>query len=220
MSHYIVSVSEDIAQQVSEDARTPADRRFVKVEADSAKDAFRRARFAIEVNSERRKANRVLQLLLKHYPPAEQVEARCFTWSKKSQPTVADLNESKRDLAGDIERYEELRARGGDAVSDFDLTISSRSGPRGLELALSLKHAHISWNRGKIAYIEKRVSEQLSMPDLLTTYTRRDLEAKQPKDEPPPPALPAGPSVKIVQVDLFNDQSSLFGHVVQPGDLT
>lgn len=59
----------------------------------------------------------------------------------------------------------------------------------------------------------------MSMSDLLTSYTLKELEAAAPAEEPIP-APPAGPRVKIVQVDLFNDQGSLFGHVVQPVDLT
>ena len=57
------------------------------------------------------------------------------------------------------------------------------------------------------------------MSDLLTSYTLKELEAAAPAEEAIP-APPAGRPVKIVQVDLFNDQGSLFGHVVQPGDLT
>ena len=56
------------------------------------------------------------------------------------------------------------------------------------------------------------------MTDLLTTYTIKELEAAAPKEEAPPPP-PAGPRVKIVQADLFNDQGALFGHVTQPGEL-
>jgi hypothetical protein len=94
MSHYIVSVSQDIAQRVTPDADTPQDPRFLKVEADSAADAFR-----------------------------------------------------------------------------------------------------------------------------LAAHSRADLEAAEPAQEPKP-APAAGHRVKIDQADLFNDQGSLFGHVVQPGDLT
>jgi len=45
VSHYIVSVSENIAQRVTPDADTPQDPRFIKVEADSAADAFRLATY-------------------------------------------------------------------------------------------------------------------------------------------------------------------------------
>jgi hypothetical protein len=94
MGHYVVSISEDIAQQVTADASAPQDPRFLKVEADSAADAFR-----------------------------------------------------------------------------------------------------------------------------LAAHSRADLEAAEPAQEPKP-ASPAGHRVKIDQADLFNDQCSLFGHVVQPGELT
>jgi len=56
------------------------------------------------------------------------------------------------------------------------------------------------------------------MTELLTTYTRKDLEAAEPAEEPKH-ATPAGRRVKVDQSDLFNDQGSLFGHVPQPGDL-
>ena len=57
------------------------------------------------------------------------------------------------------------------------------------------------------------------MTDLLTTYTLKDLESAASTEEIIPPVPPARP-VKIDQADLFNEQGSLFGHVVQPGDLT
>ena len=58
----------------------------------------------------------------------------------------------------------------------------------------------------------------MTMANLLASYTLKELEAAAPAEEAKPAPL-AGPRVKIVQVDLFNDQGSLFGHVVQPGDL-
>ena len=59
----------------------------------------------------------------------------------------------------------------------------------------------------------------IAATDLLRTYTLKDLESAAPTEEPKP-APPAGHRVKIDQADLFNEQGSLFGHVVQPGDLT
>ena len=56
------------------------------------------------------------------------------------------------------------------------------------------------------------------MTELLTTYTRKDLEAAEPVAAPDPPPAPAK-RVKVVQVDMFNDQGALFGHVKQPGEL-
>lgn len=56
------------------------------------------------------------------------------------------------------------------------------------------------------------------MSELLTTYTRADLEAAAPAEEIIPPA-PPGRKVKVDQADLFNDQGSLFAHVRQPGEL-
>jgi len=56
------------------------------------------------------------------------------------------------------------------------------------------------------------------MTELLTSYTRKELKAAEPEEEPKP-APSAGRRVKIDQADLLNDQGSLFGHVVQPGDL-
>ena len=56
------------------------------------------------------------------------------------------------------------------------------------------------------------------MTELLTTYTRKDLDAAEPAEEPKH-ATPAGRRVNVDQADLFNDQCSLFGHVPQPGEL-
>ncbi len=57
------------------------------------------------------------------------------------------------------------------------------------------------------------------MTELLRPYTLRELEAaSSPKEKKPEP--PKTHLVKIDQADLFNDQGALFGHTVQPGDLT
>lgn len=57
------------------------------------------------------------------------------------------------------------------------------------------------------------------MTELLTSYTLKELEAEAPAEESIP-APPTGRPLKIDQVDMFNDQGSLFSHVVQPADLT
>ena len=56
------------------------------------------------------------------------------------------------------------------------------------------------------------------MTELLTSYTLKELEAAAPAEESIP-APPTGRPLKIDQVDMFNDQGSLFGHVPQPGEL-
>lgn len=55
------------------------------------------------------------------------------------------------------------------------------------------------------------------MAELLTAYTRKELEADEPAETGP--VVLVGKRIKVDQADLFNDQGALFGHVSQPGEL-
>ena len=70
------------------------------------------------------------------------------------------LAQQQAHLASDIARYGELRLRKLDALSDFDVVISSSSDPVGaLYTALGLKTAHITYANSSIAAIQAALDE-------------------------------------------------------------
>lgn len=96
--------------------------------------------------------------VLADYPEPEDIELRAEIpkpYRKKPMPTdgklrVVALREEiercRKTLEVDIERYNELRRRGLDAVTHYDIVISSGGNPtNALRTALRLKQAHISY---------------------------------------------------------------------------
>ncbi len=72
------------------------------------------------------------------------------------------LAEERRDLEQARARYDDVIARGADALSRYDREIAYGGND---ELAragtLALLYSQISWRRGRIAYLERMVSQRL-----------------------------------------------------------
>jgi len=116
------------------------------------------------IKVQRKRANTALPALLKKFPPADQIGPREWKWIENRKPRQDDIVDAEKDLAVDIARYDDLRKRGGDAVSDFDLTISSgHDGVAALAGALKFKVAHISYNRGRLAWLKEKLGVQASI---------------------------------------------------------
>ena len=117
--------------------------------------------YARVADRQRHLANEALAGLLVQYPPADKIGPREWSWTEKGKPKPADIEQAHKDLAIDIERYEDLRRRGGDALSVYDLTVSStNNGPYALAQALRLKVAHISYARGRLSWLENKLGIQ------------------------------------------------------------
>lgn len=113
------------------------------------------------IDRERKRANEALYDLRDEYPPADCIPARPIPWDSLGKPKAKELDDARRELAADVLQYEEFRRRGGDALSDYDLLVSSGGdGVAALDTALRLKSNHIGYSRSRLAYIEKHHGEQ------------------------------------------------------------
>ncbi len=62
------------------------------------------------------------------------------------------------ELQADLARYLDIRSRKLEALSDYDITISSTNNPLGaLHMSLSLKCAHISYGNSKLQALEQAI---------------------------------------------------------------
>jgi N12 class adenine-specific DNA methylase len=90
-----------------------------------------------------------------------QNENEAYLWGQiKGKVTEAKvqkaLNKFREELPKDVDRYEELRSSGVDALSDFDV---GNNPLRALQMALQLKHNHISYSKAAIAQGEKYLAD-------------------------------------------------------------
>lgn len=120
----------------------------------------RRVENDAELAREQALATAALPEILLEYPPSSEVAARSFKWYDRKKPTAADFEKAKTDLARDIAQYDDYRNRGGECLSHYDITIGAHGGVAALRQALMLKHAHISWNRGKLLWLEEQLGIQ------------------------------------------------------------
>lgn len=113
------------------------------------------------IKQQRALANAALPELLKNFPPADKIAAREWFPYEKRKPKQSEIADAERALAVDIATYENYRKRGGDAVCDYDLTISSSNdGVAALRGALQLKLNHISYGRGRLAWLHEKLDAQ------------------------------------------------------------
>lgn len=104
------------------------------------------------------------------YPHHSEIPARCFepldnekefrnafpynTLRKRQKVTHSILTkaieQAESELERDIERYEDIRKRGDEAMSDYDL----RFGYTAQSSGLPLKYAHIGYARGKLRILK------------------------------------------------------------------
>jgi hypothetical protein len=76
---------------------------------------------------------------------------------KRRAALLSLRTDTAADLQRDIERYAEIRSRGLEALSRFDRMMCEDSPRLGVAEALSLKHNHISFNRGRLAEIDQEL---------------------------------------------------------------
>lgn len=98
-------------------------------------------------------------------PLDEVIEAKTREWylkdfaipknPGKAEEHVASLTAaSERDLTADIERYNDLRTRGVDALSDYDIGVAySGDALMALKQSLRAKQSHILFQRRKLALL-------------------------------------------------------------------
>lgn len=100
------------------------------------------------------------------YPDPSEIEARCFEpldnekefrsafpydLLRKNQKITHSIlskaiERTEASLASHIERYEDIRKRGDDAMSEYDLNFGYTAQSSGLPL----KHNHIGYTRGQL----------------------------------------------------------------------
>ena len=102
--------------------------------------------------------------LVARFPSPESIGGRRFfdpTWALEKLPSdhqariaalTARIAEQEVHIAGDHARYNDLRARGLAALSDYDITISSGGRPLdALHSALQLKTNHLTYGNSALA---------------------------------------------------------------------
>lgn len=107
---------------------------------------------------------------MEEYPHHSEIEPRCFTpldnekefrnafpydLLRKNQKIthsilVKAIERTEAELASHIERYEDIRARGDEAMSDYDL----RFGYTAQSSGLPLKHNHIGYTKGQLRILK------------------------------------------------------------------
>ena len=69
------------------------------------------------------------------------------------------LGEARQSLADAIARYQDIRARGAEALSHYDRTISSGGrDDMAVATALSLTASHVSWFKGRIVELQSLIA--------------------------------------------------------------
>lgn len=105
--------------------------------------------------------------LIRRYPPPDGIGRRQHfdpSWALEKLPREpgvrlaaleARIAEQQAKNAADASRYDDIRARGLDAMSDYDITISSGGRPLdALHSALTFKTNHITYGNSMMAALE------------------------------------------------------------------
>lgn len=103
----------------------------------------------------------------KTYPPAAEILAQTVgeipawvadSFKKREKRSLCEVFEDhSRQLQQDVERYEDVRVRGVEALSRYDVEICAQGdGDAATRTAISLKYNHISYHRLHLEYIRQR----------------------------------------------------------------
>jgi hypothetical protein len=98
-----------------------------------------------------------------HEPlPVEEIEPATFSYDipRTREKQESELIKTEGDLHRDIERYLDLVENDEDALLEYDKSFYQPGSVLAIHTALSLKHNHISYNKGLIAALKKALGPE------------------------------------------------------------